>query len=57
MAALSEALTDSVVNRAENMVSTAIGPELDNDENEIENPEILNVEEEQATVLEQPKVH
>ena len=38
------------------MYSTSIGPELDNDENEIDKPEGDNVEEEQASVMEQPKV-
>ena len=38
------------------MSSTFIGPELDNDENEMEKPEVDNVEEEQSSVLEQPKV-
>ena len=37
------------------MLSTSIGPKLDNDENEIEKLEVKNVEEEQAIVLEQPK--
>ena len=37
------------------MSSTSIIPELDNDVNEIEKPEGHNAEEEQATVLEQPK--
>ena len=38
------------------MLSTSIAPELDNDVNENEKPEVQNAEEEQATVLEQPKV-
>ena len=37
------------------MLLTSIVPELDNDENENEKPTVKNVEEEQATVLEQPK--
>ena len=39
------------------MASTSIDPELDNGVNEIKNPEVKNVEEEQAAVLEQPKVY
>ena len=38
------------------MSSNLIIPELDNDANEIEKPEVQNAEEEQATVLEQQKV-
>ena len=38
------------------MSSTSIGPELDNDENEIGKPEVKIFEEEQATFMEQPKV-
>ena len=56
MAALLEAWTDSGVHRSENMSSTSIGPELDNNENEIEKPEVYNIEEEQDFFLEQPKV-
>ena len=56
MAELLEAWTDSRVNRVEKMLSTSIAPELDNDVNENEKPEVQNAEEEQATVLEQPKV-
>ena len=39
------------------MFSTSIVPKLDNDENEMEKPEFENVEDEQASVLEQPKVN
>ena len=39
------------------MSSTLIGPELDNDYNKIENPEIDNVEEDQAYVLEKPRFY
>ena len=39
------------------MLSTSIGPDLDKDENEIEKPEVKNVEEEQATLLEQLKFY
>ena len=38
------------------MSSTSIGPELNKNENEMEKYEIESVEEEQASVLEQPKV-
>ena len=37
------------------MSSTSIVPDLDNDVNEIEKPEVQNAKKEQATVLEQPK--
>ena len=37
------------------MLSTLIGPELDNNDNETEKPEVDNVEEDQASVLEKPK--
>ena len=38
------------------MSSTLIGTKLDNDKNEMEKPEVDNVEEKQSSVLEQPKV-
>ena len=38
------------------MLSTSIGTNLDNDENEMEKPEFNNVEEEQDSILEQPKL-
>ena len=44
MASLLEVWTDPGVNRAEKMLSTSIGPDLDNDENEIEIFEVKNVE-------------
>ena len=56
MAALLEAWINYVVHRVEEMESTSIGPEFDNNENEIEKPEVDNVEEEQSSVLEQTKV-
>ena len=37
------------------MLSTSIGTELDNDENEMEKPEVDNVKEEKSSILEQPK--
>ena len=33
------------------MLSTLIGPELDNDDNEMEEPKFDNVEEDQASVI------
>ena len=56
MAELLEAWTIYRVYRAEKISSTSIGPELDNYENEMEKPEVDNVEEVQASVLEQPRV-
>ena len=50
-----EVWTDSGVNREEKILSTAIVPGLDNDENKNEERKVQNVEEEQGTVLEQPK--
>ena len=57
MAELLEYLTDSGVNRAENMLSTLIGPELDNNDNEIGKPEVDNSEENPAYVLGKQKVY
>ena len=56
MTELLEAWTDSEVNRAEIILSTLIGPNLDNNDNKMENLEFDNVEEHQASVLEKPKV-
>ena len=39
------------------MSSTSIGPKLDNNENETEEPKVGNIEEEQASILEQPTVY
>ena len=33
------------------MLSTLIGPELDNDDNEMEEPKVDNVEEDQSSVI------
>ena len=38
------------------MLSILIGPELDKDDNEMEKPEVDNIEEYQASVLEKAKV-
>ena len=55
MAELLEAWTDSGVNRVKNTSLTLIIPKLYNDENEMEKPEVDNVEKEQSSVLEKPK--
>ena len=56
MAELLEAWTIYRVYRAEKISSTSIGPELDNYENEMEKPEVDNVEEDQNSILKKPKV-
>ena len=55
MAELLEAWTDSGVNRVKNTSLTLIIPKLYNNENEMEKPEVDNVEKEQSSVLEKPK--
>ena len=49
MAELLEALTDYEFNRAKKMSPTLFGPELDNNKNEMEKPEVDNVEEDHLT--------
>ena len=56
MAELLEAWTDSGVNRVEKNLSTSIVPKLNNNVNENDKTEVQNIEEKQATYLEQPKV-
>ena len=56
MAALLEAWNNYGVNKVDKMLPTLIGPDLDNDENETKKPEVDNVEEYQASVMEKPKV-
>ena len=53
---LLEAWNDYGFNKTDKMSSTLIGTKLDNDKNEMEKPEVDNVEEKQSSVLEQPKV-
>ena len=41
---LLDSWTGSGVNKANNMLSILIGPELDKDDNEMEKPEVDNIE-------------
>ena len=56
MSSLLEAWTDSGVNRSDNMLSSLICADFYNDENEMEKPEVDNVEEYQTSVMKKPKV-
>ena len=51
MAALLKAWSDSGFNRENTMSSNLIGPNLENDENEMEEPKVDYVEENQASIL------